>query len=117
VTGLAANPVIENLAGGFEVIIMDISMPVMDGLQATREIRRLEHDRFDSSSPTTPAPRPALVVALTGLASAKEQKEAFRSGFDSFITKPVRLESLNEILAEWETGSRGQWIRTKKNWR
>ncbi|MCJ1478268.1 hypothetical protein MMC13_006945 [Lambiella insularis] len=101
--GLLAVREVENRAGGFEVIVMDISMPIMDGLQATREIRRLEHERFDSSSSTAPTPRPALVVALTGLASAKEQKEALRSGFNSFITKPMRFESLKEILADWES--------------
>ncbi len=93
----------ENRAEGFEIIFMNISMPVMDGLEATRAIRRLEHDRFVSSSPAFPAPSPALVVALTGLASTNEQKESFRSGVDSFITKPVRFESLKKLFDQWKS--------------
>jgi CheY-like chemotaxis protein len=39
------------------------------------------------------------VIALTGLASAEAQQEAFSSGVDQFMTKPVRLKELGEVLA------------------
>lgn len=81
----AANPT------AYASILMDISMPIMDGLEATRRIRELEHRQ---------QLRPAVIIALTGLASAKVQKEAFTSGVDLFLTKPVRLNKLAEVLGQ-----------------
>lgn len=66
-------------------------MPVMDGLEATRRIREFEH--------TQQLPR-SLIVALTGMASAKVQQEAFGSGVDFFLPKPVRLKQLTELMQE-----------------
>ncbi|KAF5655166.1 hexose transporter [Fusarium sp. NRRL 25303] len=64
-------------------IFMDISMPVMDGLEATRRIRRYEREN---------ELEPALIIALTGLASKETQQEAFNSGMDLFLTKPPRTQ-------------------------
>lgn len=75
--------------GEYHCILMDISMPVMDGFEATRRIRALE----TKSSLTR-----SLIIALTGLASANAQQEAFASGIDLFLTKPVRLKELSKIL-------------------
>lgn len=76
-------------AAGFKFVLMDISMPVMDGFESTRRIRALEMER---------GLPPCHVFALTGLASASAQQEAFASGIDLFLTKPVRLEELSKIL-------------------
>ena len=65
-------------------------MPVMDGLESTRRIRELERKLS-----LTPVP----IMALTGLASSDTQKEAFASGVDIFLTKPVRFKDLSEKLA------------------
>ena len=67
-------------------------MPVMDGLAATREIRK--HERSLGQKACT-------IIALTGLGSADSQQEAFSSGVDLFLTKPVRLKYLREILKDW----------------
>ncbi|KAK1486345.1 hsp90-like protein [Colletotrichum tamarilloi] len=75
--------------GEYHCILMDISMPVMDGFEATRRIRAIETN--DSLSR-------CLIIALTGLASANAQQEAFASGIDLFLTKPVRLKELSKIL-------------------
>ncbi|KAI0528402.1 putative histidine kinase/response regulator [Xylaria digitata] len=69
---------------------LDISMPVMDGFQATRKIRQIETER---------ALTPCAVMALTGLATEGSQQEAFASGIDLFLTKPVKLEEIRQILA------------------
>lgn len=66
-------------------------MPIMDGLESTRHIRDLE--RKLSLGPIS-------IFALTGLASAKTQKEAFASGIDIFLTKPVRFTDLAKHLLE-----------------
>ncbi|KAK2779390.1 sensor histidine kinase response [Colletotrichum kahawae] len=76
-------------AGGVSCILMDISMPVMDGFEATRRIRA--HEKAQG------LPR-CNIFALTGLASAGAQQEAFASGIDLFLTKPVRLKELSKIL-------------------
>jgi CheY-like chemotaxis protein len=64
-------------------------MPVMDGLESTRQIRALEQ-RLGLE--------PALVIALTGLASEASQREAFASGINLFLTKPVPLKELGKLI-------------------
>ncbi|TDZ61829.1 Hybrid signal transduction histidine kinase L [Colletotrichum trifolii] len=76
-------------AGRYKCIFMDISMPNMDGFEATREIRVIETKKN--------LPR-CQIFALTGLASASAQEEAFASGIDLFLTKPVKLKELSKIL-------------------
>ena len=79
-----------NPSRAFKYILMDISMPVMDGLAATRKIRE-----FEKKNKIDP---PAVVIALTGLASETAQHEAFQSGFDYFRAKPVNFKDLLRIL-------------------
>lgn len=76
-------------ASRFSGILMDISMPVMDGLESTRHIRAFEHQH------KLP---PVSIIALTGLASESAQQEALGSGVNAFLTKPVRLKTLGEAL-------------------
>lgn len=73
----------------FAGILMDISMPVMDGLEATRQIRAYE--RRNQWQAVT-------ILALTGLASDSAHQEALESGVDVYLTKPVRLKVLQEVL-------------------
>ncbi|KAH7262804.1 hypothetical protein BKA59DRAFT_464605 [Fusarium tricinctum] len=75
--------------GRFLYILMDISMPVMDGLEATRQIRAFE------SYHGIPA---SVVLAITGLGSESTREEATRSGVDFFITKPAKLKELEAVL-------------------
>lgn len=83
----------------FAGIIMDISMPVMDGFEATRRIRAMERQhRYLSHDQSQGGRSPVAIVALTGLATDEAQQEAFASGVDIFLTKPVRLNVLQEML-------------------
>ncbi|KAK7950870.1 uncharacterized protein PG986_006598 [Apiospora aurea] len=68
----------------------------MDGLESTRRIREFEH---------TKAHRPATVIALTGLASEDVQREAYASGIDVFMTKPVRLKTLEDTISNIDSES------------
>jgi DNA-binding response OmpR family regulator len=66
-----------------------MSMPVMDGMSATRAIRQYEQ--------AYNIPR-CCIIALTGLASASAKLEAWNSGIDYFMTKPVNFKELNGVL-------------------
>ncbi len=91
--GQEAVDIYKSAPGRCKCILMDISMPVMDGLEATRAIRAYEHEKKLAPTP---------IIALTGLASSEAQKEAFTSGIDLFLTKPVKLKELANILKSRE---------------
>ena len=71
----------------YELIFMDIQMPGMDGLEATRAIRQMNQ-----------SPRP-LIVALTANAMAEVRDECLEAGMDDFLTKPISGEQLDDLLA------------------
>lgn len=74
-----------------EVILMDINMPVMDGFEAARAIRRFE---LASGCPR------ATIVAVTGLGDTSAQEQASASGMDMFLTKPVTMKEMTAILSK-----------------
>lgn len=82
----------------FDVVLMDLSMPVMDGMTASAKIRKYEKEA--RLNPTT-------IVALTGLVSASAKLEALESGMDFYLTKPVNFGKLVEVLVG-ERGERGE---------
>lgn len=96
---LAVNAARQNHSG-YDLIFMDVSMPVMDGLEATREIRKLERERVAEMGEAA-APPPALIVALTGLADGRNQEDAFASGVDLFMTKPTKFKEIGSLIEEW----------------
>ena len=71
----------------YDLILMDCQMPELDGYAAAREIRRKE-----------PANRHALIIAVTAEAMAGTRERCLDSGMDDYISKPVRLQDLSEIL-------------------
>jgi CheY-like chemotaxis protein len=73
----------------FSALLLDISMPVMDGLEATRRVRTHEHSNHLVAVP---------VLTLTGLSSDSTHKEALESGVNVFLTKPVKSQRLREAL-------------------
>ena len=84
--------VLEHLAGGdFDLVLMDIRMPEMNGDEATRIIRQ--------NPPPGVNPR-IPIIALTAYALDTERARYMDSGFDAYLTKPVEVEKLNRILAE-----------------
>jgi CheY-like chemotaxis protein len=85
----------------FDYVLMDISMPVMDGLTSTREIRKFEKEN---------KLRPAKIFALTGLASESAQKEAFESGIDHFLPKPVNFRELRALVEKIDDGQEARAV-------
>jgi CheY-like chemotaxis protein len=69
---------------------MDISMPVMDGCQATATIREQEQ-KIGGHTP---------VIALTAHAQSGDRERFLATGFDGYVSKPVIMQKLYEVLAE-----------------
>ena len=76
-------------AGRYDVILMDIQMPVMDGLQATRKIRSL----YGAEAKTIP------IFALSANAFLEDKNRSLEAGMNGHIAKPVDLETLFEMMA------------------
>ena len=77
------------LAPGLSLVLMDMQMPGMDGMEAVRKIRQQLGGR-------------ALpIVALTANARAEDREACLAAGMDAFLTKPVRLEELRTCLRQW----------------
>lgn len=74
----------------FTHVLMDISMPIMDGLTSTRKIRAFEAEKGIAT--------PSTIIALTGLASAEAQEDALNAGINEFLVKPVKFGELKGLL-------------------
>jgi len=73
----------------------------MNGFEATRRIRDLEAKFREALAPMQ-TPAACMIIALTGLASSRDQSEAFTSGFDLYLVKPVSFKSVAKLLDSWE---------------
>ncbi len=76
----------------FDLILMDIQMPEMDGIEATRQIREMETEKH------TP------VIALTAYASRDDREKCFAAGMDDFIPKPIRKENFYHVIEKVLSG-------------
>ena len=85
-------------AGGFDIVLMDVQMPELDGLEATRRIRA-----------QAPTPRP-WIVAMTANAMEGDREACLAAGMDGYISKPIRPEALAEALSAATEGVTG--VRT-----
>ncbi|MHA7871223.1 MAG: response regulator [Hyphococcus sp.] len=74
----------------YDVVLMDMHMPGVDGIEAARRIRRLDND-----AAATP------IVALTANAMAADRQKCLAAGMDDFISKPFEPAELTRILAKW----------------
>ena len=67
------------------VVLLDLSMPVLDGISATTEIRQIESRRrrvYENSESSGPSPRASKILALTGMSSLEDKRRAFEAGVD-----------------------------------
>ncbi|WFD48890.1 Two-component response regulator SSK1p [Malassezia furfur] len=94
--------------GDFHLILMDIQLPVLNGIEATKEIRRLEcearsHTHGDDvPPPMSPAARHSvIIVALTASVLSSDRVEALAAGCNDFLNKPVSLPWLQRKILEW----------------
>ncbi len=88
----ACNEFTQTLTGAapaFDIVLMDIRMPLVDGVKATRSIRALEKDA---------GRQPVRIIALTANAFEEDRKACLAAGIDQFLTKPVDFEGLSEAV-------------------
>jgi signal transduction histidine kinase/DNA-binding response OmpR family regulator len=78
-------------AGDYELVLMDMRMPEMDGLAATRAIRAAECETG----------RHVVVVALTANVLEGDREACIEAGMDDFLTKPLQLDALRAVLERW----------------
>jgi CheY-like chemotaxis protein len=74
----------------YDLILMDVQMPDMDGLQTTSEIRRRRWERSE-----------VPIVALTAHAMKGDRERCIAAGMDDYLSKPIRPEELVEVVTRW----------------
>ncbi|WP_028572096.1 response regulator [Desulfonatronum lacustre] len=105
----------------YDLVLMDVMMPEMDGLEATRRIRIQEsgvrsqesEDKGQSSDPQASgfSPHPSRrtpVIAMTAGAMPEDRELCFEAGMDDFVAKPVNPDELARVLGRWLGRERSQ---------
>lgn len=84
-------------AGGpyFDIILMDVFMPIMDGFEATAAILALYSDHSKRGVPVAP------IVALTANAYSEDRRRCLEAGMSDYLAKPFDADQLNEVLVRW----------------
>jgi signal transduction histidine kinase/DNA-binding response OmpR family regulator len=75
-----------------DIVLMDVQMPEMDGLAATREIRQ-----------QIPIEQQPYVIALTANATQGDREVCLQAGMDNYLSKPIRMDALSAILQQYQT--------------
>ncbi|MBF0462003.1 MAG: response regulator [Magnetococcales bacterium] len=78
-------------AASFDLVLMDLQMPVMDGYTATRIMRKLEQDAGRA---------PLIILALSAHASQDKKEESLAAGCNDHLTKPIRRQALLEVIQQ-----------------
>ena len=89
--GQEAVELMEAEPDSFSMILMDLQMPVMDGITATQLIRQKEANTN----------RRIVIIALTANESSGIQNQCLEAGMDDFVNKPSTLDKIGSILSKW----------------
>lgn len=83
----------------FDLVLMDISMPKMDGLEAARVIRSGENANIDSTIP---------IIALTAMVMPTDRQQCLAAGMNAYVTKPANMAKLEEVMNQVVSAKAGQ---------
>lgn len=86
----------EAMDGDYRIILMDVQMPVVDGLEATRNIRLKEKQQ---------GRRRTTIIALTALAMQGDREKCLQAGMDDYLPKPIDRKQLLDMLTKYLTNS------------
>ena len=94
--------------GDFDMVLTDLQMPVMDGVEATSRFRKFESDKMNlqNINDTGRRRKRLLIVGMSANSDFQSKQEALNSGMDYFVTKPFAYKDLQPIL------SSGMWDST-----
>ena len=86
---------VEMLAGSvegyYDIVLMDVMMPIMNGYEAAQEIRKLENRKLADIP----------IIAMTANAFEEDRIAALKAGMDDHLAKPIQLEKLYEIMLKY----------------
>lgn len=85
--------------GTFDLILMDVQMPGLDGYETTMRIRKLSHPNYDLP-----------IVALTANAMVGDSEKCFESGMNDYITKPIDVDLLRRAITRWALVARDKSV-------
>ena len=96
-----------NQRQAYAAVLMDCLMPEMDGYQATAAIRRYERERRTSG-----ARHRLPIIAVTAVAIQGAREKCIESGMDDYLSKPIVVQSVADLLERWVAGSGGDatWL-------
>ncbi|GIV19895.1 MAG: hypothetical protein KatS3mg023_1646 [Armatimonadota bacterium] len=86
-----AEAVQKALTGEYDIILMDVQMPEMDGYEATRRIREAERATGEHR----------IIIAMTAHSMESDRRACLETGMDDYLSKPVKRDRLAEMLAKW----------------
>jgi CheY-like chemotaxis protein len=89
----------------FDLVLMDVKMPVMDGSEATRRIRSDTSGRFDPGIP---------VIAVTAYAMDGDRERFLAEGMDDYVAKPVDAKELDAAIERATAGGKAPWERPNR---
>ena len=88
---VAVEKMMNAVPGQYDAILMDVQMPLMDGYEATKRIRKLSN----------PAAADITIIAMTANAFEEDRQAALAAGMNDFLTKPIEIQKMQEILAKY----------------
>jgi CheY-like chemotaxis protein len=92
----------------YDLVLMDVQMPEMDGCEATRQIRAAEACKALAATDRGPLPAgPIPILAMTANAMKGDRERCLETGMDDYLTKPMDAEALIKALDKWLPGKKG----------